>query len=385
MKKPLIVGVDPGITVGYAAIDFDGKIVAIGSEKNLGLNALIARIHPLGNVVLVGVDKRNNPGFVHDFAAKFGAKIIKPKYDLKVMEKNLLTRLYNYRDDHQKDSLASALFARRENLQLIIKIDNYAREHHKEHIKDRLIELVFLEEMNISNAVRLIEKPEDDEIKYIEKKIIEDRSPTEKDFLRLIEKYKKLERDLWHLKEQNVNLLRKIKNSEKQVIIKVHDEKSREVIDQKERRIIGFSRELEKKDMEHAKLIEDIKMINNFLAHINEYFLLKKLKGLGSVEFSEKSVKLNIKKGDMLYVENPGMYSDKVIDFIKKNIRVIVYKNKPNEYLKALPIELIDASKLNIKESKYFGIVKQEELEKEIHEANIFVNIIKEYQIERKG
>ena len=34
-QELLIVGVDPGTTVGYAAIDFEGNVIKTHSEKNL--------------------------------------------------------------------------------------------------------------------------------------------------------------------------------------------------------------------------------------------------------------------------------------------------------------------------------------------------------------
>ena len=34
-KQLLLVGVDPGTTLGYAAIDFEGNIIKLYSNKNL--------------------------------------------------------------------------------------------------------------------------------------------------------------------------------------------------------------------------------------------------------------------------------------------------------------------------------------------------------------
>lgn len=38
-RKSIIVGIDPGITVGIAAIDLNGRVVALHSERNM----LVAR------------------------------------------------------------------------------------------------------------------------------------------------------------------------------------------------------------------------------------------------------------------------------------------------------------------------------------------------------
>ena len=42
-QKPLlIVGIDPGITAGYAVLDINGKIIKVRSSKQLDLNSLIS-------------------------------------------------------------------------------------------------------------------------------------------------------------------------------------------------------------------------------------------------------------------------------------------------------------------------------------------------------
>jgi len=41
-KQLLIVGIDPGTTLGYAAIDFEGNLIRVYSDKNFDLNSLIS-------------------------------------------------------------------------------------------------------------------------------------------------------------------------------------------------------------------------------------------------------------------------------------------------------------------------------------------------------
>jgi len=55
--KLLVIGLDPGTTVGYAVMDIEGNLVCIGSSKNTGMSMIIDKIIPLGSVLLVGTDK----------------------------------------------------------------------------------------------------------------------------------------------------------------------------------------------------------------------------------------------------------------------------------------------------------------------------------------
>src|SRR3989344_4784645 len=110
-KRLLIVGVDPGTTVGYAAIDFEGNLVKVHSEKDFDMGTLISDVIKLGKPLIVASDKQYNPDFVEKFAIKLGARLIGPDYDLKVSEKRDAVREYETGNQHEMDSLASAVFA----------------------------------------------------------------------------------------------------------------------------------------------------------------------------------------------------------------------------------------------------------------------------------
>ena len=44
MKPLLIVGIDPGVTVGYALLDINGNVIKLYSSKELDLDKLISKI-----------------------------------------------------------------------------------------------------------------------------------------------------------------------------------------------------------------------------------------------------------------------------------------------------------------------------------------------------
>ena len=74
-EKPLlVVGIDPGTTIGYAVLDLDGNLIKIDSSKHITLSSLISGITAIGKVILVGTDKKAVPGFVKKFAVKGGLR-----------------------------------------------------------------------------------------------------------------------------------------------------------------------------------------------------------------------------------------------------------------------------------------------------------------------
>ena len=57
-RKPLlVVGIDPGTTVGCAVLSLDGEVLALFSERGLGQDGAVAALHALGRVVVLGTDK----------------------------------------------------------------------------------------------------------------------------------------------------------------------------------------------------------------------------------------------------------------------------------------------------------------------------------------
>ncbi|MBL7147549.1 MAG: DUF460 domain-containing protein [Nanoarchaeota archaeon] len=388
-KKILIVGIDPGTTLGYAVLDIDSKIIKIKSSKQMNLNSLISEIINLGSVIVVGTDKAKVPGLVELFAVKTGGKVIRPEEDLKVSEKKRLILDYKVKDEHQGDALASALFAYKEERSLLKKIKVFTRNNKKEEIRGRIIDLVVTKGVSIRQAVDIIEKPAKEEVKII-KNVVEERKLSQADFLRLYNKAKRCEKEILFLRKQNSNLSRELKNvmeKHKYIAKKVDrlrsDEKAEELINFKEKRIRSFDKEVKFKEEEIELLQEKINNLNLILSKLNENYLLKKLNNLGSFEFGNKNKFLNIKEGDILLVDELNIFNNKVVEKIKNNVKVIIYKNKLNKTTKRLPFVFINSGDLDLTEEKHFAIVNKEMLNKEINKANIFSRVVEDYKNER--
>ncbi len=115
----LIVGVDPGMTTGVAAITLDGELVMLFSAKELGRRQVARMLSEVGTPVVVTTDASPPPEYIKKLAAMLNAALVVPPRPLTVEEKRRLVSEYvsslarqlKVRDSHQRDALAAALNA----------------------------------------------------------------------------------------------------------------------------------------------------------------------------------------------------------------------------------------------------------------------------------
>jgi len=391
-KQLLIIGVDPGTTVGYAAITLDGNIVKIHSEKYLDLNSLISELITVGKPLIIASDKKYNPDFVEKIAVKFGARLISPNYDLKVCEKRAITEKYNTRNQHEIDALASAFFALKKLNPLLNKINIFIDHYKKENIRQQLMEFVIGKELNIKDAAEIIEEPETQETKII-KEVIEDNKLTEKNFLALYNRFKSSQKDVSLLKEQNEKLrnqMTAIKKDYEYMFNRISksqlDKKMESLLDFKEKRIKFFDNEVKRKKDEIKSMQDEITTLLYFLSNLNSNILLKKLDNLGLNEYEKNKALLNIKENDVLLVQDPDIISEKTIKELKGKVNIILYKKPISKKIESkLPFIFIDAHTLNIEENKYFGISDKAEFEKIKNKKELLYKIVKDYKKERSA
>ncbi len=320
-------------------------------------------------------------------ATKVGAKIVHPNSDLSIKEKKELVQNIKTKDEHQSDALATSVFAYDKIKNKLSRIDSFLEEHRKEKLRSKIIELVILEEISIRNAIDIIEKPEKEEVKII-KKVIEEKELTKNDFVDLYNKLKSSQREVLFLRKQNNNLKRVLKNKDNnhQNLLKKFqtinfDQEAERLISHKEKRILSFDRQLKTKDEELHSIKENARKMSLLLANINNYYILKKLKNLGSLEFTQKNSFLDIGKSDMLLVENPGVFSGKVVDALKEKITVILCRNQVSSKIKKeLPFSFIHCKDLDVFEIEDFAFVEKEALDRKTKNINLLNTIINQYR-----
>ncbi len=389
MENPLIiVGIDPGTTTAFSIMDVDGNLLKTASYKNLGLSALISTIMPYGDIVLVGTDKKNCPKLIENFAVKTGARIVKPRQDILVSEKKELINKIKTRNSHEADSLASAIFAYKEFYPLFKKIDIFLKKNNKAYLSNKIKKIVLTKGLSIKDSLKLVEKPVEGKIVPV-REIIKEKGVEEKISFLLNKKLKSLENANLMIRRQNAGLKKKLKRMQERqrILIKkaeslVPDKKARELLGFKEKRIISLDRELNEKDKKINELNDEIKNLNSMILNIENNVLAKKLDNLGYNEFLTKNNVLNIKKGNVLLVDNPNIFSEKTINALKNRVDAVVSKKKVNRGLRE-NLDFIDSTNLKITESRLFAIIDRKGFEREKGKVNLLAKVIQDYRKSR--
>ena len=109
----VIVGLDPGTTVGLSILDLDGNLLHIASVRAQSPAEVIAEISRIGKPVVVATDKAEMPAGVEKIRRAFAAVSWTPKKDILIKEKYAAAEGYPFADDHQRDSLAAAVLCQR--------------------------------------------------------------------------------------------------------------------------------------------------------------------------------------------------------------------------------------------------------------------------------
>lgn len=113
-ERALIVGVDPGMTTGVAALDLRGSVVALFSKRLLGRSQLTRVLSELGRPAVVATDVQPPPSYVKKLASSLGAVLFAPPRPLSLEEKRRLAGEVaslsgvKVKDSHQRDALAAA-------------------------------------------------------------------------------------------------------------------------------------------------------------------------------------------------------------------------------------------------------------------------------------
>ena len=155
------MGIDPGTTTAFAALNLDGKIISVGGSKKYSGSVLLEELRKIGRTVMIATDKEKAPNFVKRLSARMKAKLFVPDHDLGVKEKKELAYGHGF-IGHKRDSLAAALFAYNFYEPLFKKIDTIAPRKERDEVKKKIL---LDEAINIRDALRERKEKEKGELK----------------------------------------------------------------------------------------------------------------------------------------------------------------------------------------------------------------------------
>lgn len=410
-RKSVIVGLDPGITVGIAALDLNGRVLMTYSERNMAISDVIKFISEIGHPIIISTDVNPAPGLVEKIARSFKALLFVPRESLKVEEKNELLRNLGVtvEDDHQRDALTAAYKA---YLRLKPKLDHVDAKLRELEIegKGEEIKALVIQGYNLGEAILKVkekEKPKEEIRAAEEKEASLDLGP-------YLEKIKELEKTIEFLEKENQELRAMIEEQRKiienlETKIATYDEKIREKIlrtkeiETKEKRIAYLEKELREAKSIIEKLSKDLVLTKRM--HLLELkgsaVPIKVIENLTWKELEELERSTSIKRDDVLYIINPAGAGRSIGEYIsEKRVKAIISaKPLPNviyEVLKENKIPVLYESEIEVKRVDEFAIVDRKELEKVIEEklnqwkeeekqkeVQEFLRLIEEYRLKR--
>ncbi|ASA78479.1 DUF460 domain-containing protein [Thermococcus sp. 5-4] len=409
-RRSIIVGIDPGITVGIAAIDLNGRIVALHSERNMPVGEVFRFISDVGHPVIVATDVNPAPGFVEKIARSFKANLFVPRESLRVEEKNELLRNLGISvdDDHQRDALAAAYKAYLRLKPKLEHVDAKLREAGLTRKADEVKALV-IQGYNLGEAmqrVTLRERPKEEGEAPEERQSIDARP--------YIRRIRELERRIEFLERENAELREVIKEQKRVIgrlerkLVDYDEEIRRKVLREREleakvKRIEVLERQLRDAKAVIERLSKDLVQVKrmNVVEIRGSAVPLKVMNVLSWRELQRLEREIGIKRGDVLFVVNPaGAGRGIAEELVGKGIRALITE-KPlpgpvKEVLREAHLPFFTSDELDVKRVDEFAVVERETLERAIdellarweeedreREAERLLRLVEEYRIER--
>jgi uncharacterized protein len=245
MPKPVVVGLDIGTTSAISIHDLKKNLLYLKSRRHLSTSNIIRQITIYGTPLIVATDKKEVPQKIRKIAAAFNAKIFSPDHDLTIEEKECAVNI-SMKDSHERDALASSLFAFKSYFAQFTTIDLALQSVGLQSQSDAVKEMIIRKEAkNIAEAIDMItpkkaevkELPQapdtkidyEERTKYLERKIKDDKES----YLILKEYTEKLEgrfRNLQIQKQEYVEeQMRKNEETRKQ-LMKDKEIRNRDII-----------------------------------------------------------------------------------------------------------------------------------------------------------
>jgi len=377
----LIAGVDPGTTVGWAVFDLSGKVVAVGSQKEFGVDALVAKLRPFGKIIAVGTDKAKIPSFAQEIATKFGAKMFGPSQDLRVDEKRAMVSELNFKNSHEMDALASSLVAYKKMQPLLTKIHSFLARKNQLNLFETVVEIVLKEGISIHAAITILTpKEEAPVIEVKEEKRDEDivrlyraLSRARKETVIFSNRLKELESKLYSYKQELYALKERTSGL-------VKPKTPAEISRLKESRIISLSQRLENSKKVHENLKGQISELEHAMLK-QDIIALPRLPRLGWDEVMRN--KEFIQEGTVLFVDDANQMSGKAIEFLhKRGVQLIICNKLPSQRASLhLPFACVQA--LEYEAINSVVLVKKSWLNKVRAERLVLAKVVQEYKKQR--
>ncbi len=332
-EKPIIVGIDPGLSTGIAILDIRGTPIHVTSRRSIDRIDLIKEIKKYGTPVIIATDVTPPPEAIKKIASSFSASLYVPRENIKIEDKKSIMLQIQERygvkvpDSHARDALAAAVMAFRSLQNKLLQVEKYVEKTGMQLSIENLKKMV-IKGKSIAEAV-------EEEIKRI---IVEKHAPIEKkaptkqneELIQTIQilnkKIEKLKKEKVLLEEKLRRAYTELKESEKELeYIKKKVFKQQEIIHDDEVRRLIENLKLEVKTLSlklreaYTKINEiensRVKLVNTITKlSLKEAIAIPKIPSLTKANLN----KLSNHNINVLYVENLDCYSRDSIELLAK-------------------------------------------------------------------
>ncbi|MGZ7159849.1 MAG: DUF460 domain-containing protein [Methanobacterium sp.] len=431
-QKWIIVGFDPGLTVGIAILDLNGNVISSKSFKEISRSEIIKHIISYGKAVLVATDVYSPPKMVRKLASILNSKIYSPSRTLTVSSKTEIVDSYlneisssNSPDNaHERDALAAAIKTYKHYQKKMDQIERRTEKLGLSNAEIDEIKSMVIKGCPISKAVDYFLKiPEDGDLETQIVEIEEDIDSINEEKLKRIEeaakklklKIKSQQNQIKHLERKNKQLGKekskyKDKNSTLQAKIeKLHYEYSKDILSKKEMSAkLSIIKGLQEKYNQERKLREELEENLRSIKNIDVQELSEKAVPVKIIEsFTKEGIKAacdywKIKKGDVVLLSSSeGGGSQTAALLVKTEICAVIVMDKMShpaeEEFERNEIPVLNVKKIDLKMIDEFAVVSRDVLKEEIENWKIktarkrkkeeekkLIGVIEEYRAQRR-
>ncbi|MBY9000217.1 MAG: DUF460 domain-containing protein [Candidatus Heimdallarchaeota archaeon] len=419
--RRLIVGLDPGLTIGLSIMDLNGKILKVASFREASRGQIIRAITQYGKPTLICVDVYPYPAYVEKVAAALNARTYTPRSVMTVSEKNEISRKLAMqhgvlvKNAHQRDSLASAYKGYTKFKGEFEKIDRKYYSQYDRSIRDEIKDLIVKgktpidAEDIISKSLRknMIELPKE----VIEKTLAQEISKEDLDSkIKMLQEHLDWERrknselyiEYQTLEEKVEYLETRLQEGKSEYMESMQREKTFLVKENE----ISFLRDkvsnLEQELDRYGKRVEELKKVS--LLRGNEGWVpLKVIRKFSYEEIEKTARNYGLGPGDIVLILDSsgggGKTADQLLSYRIKGIIGNVNHLSYNAKLRFFEEEILmaDPAEVEIIRIDEIAVIKEEDLLKVLERAKkeldvkivekkkgILDNLLDEYRDERK-
>jgi predicted RNase H-like nuclease (RuvC/YqgF family) len=446
--KGIIVGYDPGLTVGIAILNLNGELISLDSFKEIRRSEIISHIIGYGNTVLVATDVYPAPKTVRKIATTLNSKIWSPYKNMSVESKIEIVDSFTAtgnslnvpQNAHERDSLAAALKTYKDHLNKFRQIEKRAEELSLTQDMVDNVKILVINGKSISNSLREVSQQNvdtgyignlnhksrgssksshDEDVLKLKNSTKDpethnrEMSPEELTISRLKTKLNSQKRYITELKEKNQELEDEVKFHRTEVsklqskMDKLRNEYSKKILEKREfaSKISMIKRLQNKYSQEKSKRLELEKQLDpNFgLETIGEDAVQLKIINFFTREgIRESSLLMKISKGDIVLLENSeGGGSNTATILCEMGVKAVITRDKISDpaenVFKNCMIPVIPEDSIRIKRIADLTYVESEDIGEQINvwmektrkqqkteDKNKLISLVDEYRAQRR-